>query len=423
MRRIIFLMTLIIAFTGCNFMTTISDNGLSGFSGSATPVTITPGNLSTVASAEILAVTLASALTQPSPATITAVSLVSEGVPPAPPVASAGGAGSLVVTCTASQPQGWIAYRVKAGDTVQRLATATNTLVSQIVSVNCLVRPDMIRAGQILYLPLPVPEPLPAPTNALNSCYHVVNDDTVVVQLNDNPIQPSKPPNGTYLLVTAYNAPPGYYHVTSPGVDGYINGRIINLVGDCSRFAGTVTCSINLPPRLLIGLQGRVTPGQANILRSQPSRDNETSNVIGQIAAGELFTTINGPVCGDKLTWWQVYYQGQTGWMAEGENGVYWSEPVPGLFGSYPLDCPASLPGRLTVGGRARVTPGAANIVRQTPGKSGAQFITIPGGATFDVAGGPFCRDGISWWGINYNGYVGWTAEGENGQYFVVPAP
>ena len=47
----------------------------------------------------------------------------------------------------------------------------------------------------------------------------------------------------------------------------------------------------------------------------------------------------------------------------------------------------------------------------------------IPPGGMFDVMDGPQCGpvNGLVWWKVNYNGAVGWTAEGENGEYYLEP--
>jgi uncharacterized protein YraI len=79
---------------------------------------------------------------------------------------------------------------------------------------------------------------------------------------------------------------------------------------------------------MTIGGLGRVTPGLANALRSQPSRSASISAVIGQIPAGGVFSVLNGPVCADGFAWWQVNYNGQVGWTAEGQGTTYWLEPM-----------------------------------------------------------------------------------------------
>lgn len=80
--------------------------------------------------------------------------------------------------------------------------------------------------------------------------------------------------------------------------------------------------------------------------------------------------------------------------------------------------CPQT---RLTAGGQAVVTPGAANRVRDTPSTSGTQVGEIPGGAAFTVLEGPECSGGFLWWRVSYEGAEGWTVEGNTSGYFVNP--
>ena len=90
-------------------------------------------------------------------------------------------------------------------------------------------------------------------------------------------------------------------------------------------------CPADLPPRLVVGQRGRVTPGTANNLRANPSRNAER---LGQIPGSGEFDVLAGPECSGGFTWWQVRYGGQIGWTAEGSGGVYWLEPVAGGSGS-----------------------------------------------------------------------------------------
>jgi len=84
-------------------------------------------------------------------------------------------------------------------------------------------------------------------------------------------------------------------------------------------------CPNNLPPRLTIGEQGRVLPGDANRLRQDPTLDAEQ---IIMIPGAGVFDVIAGPACADGYTWWQVDYAGQVGWTAEGAPDEYWLEPM-----------------------------------------------------------------------------------------------
>jgi uncharacterized protein YraI len=83
--------------------------------------------------------------------------------------------------------------------------------------------------------------------------------------------------------------------------------------------------------------------------------------------------------------------------------------------------CPGTLPSRLTVGGRGRVTPGDPNNLRIQPTTSSVAIGLIPAGGTFTVLAGPVCANGFAWWQVNYNGLVGWTPEA-GGVYWLEPA-
>jgi len=101
---------------------------------------------------------------------------------------------------------------------------------------------------------------------------------------------------------------------------------------------------------------------------------------------------------------------GPTAWLVSRSGDV-----------SAPLSCNA-LPPRLAVGGRGQVLPGEPNNLRSTPSLAGRVLGIIPGGMQFLVNGGPECGDGFTWWLVDYNGVVGWTAEGDGTEYWVEPA-
>ncbi|NDJ78416.1 MAG: SH3 domain-containing protein, partial [Chloroflexi bacterium] len=159
---------------------------------------------------------------------------------------------------------------------------------------------------------------------------------------------------------------------------------------------------------------GYVLPGLPNIARSQPQRGS-ASTIVGRIPGGGFFNVLEGPMCGPEgRYWWRVSYQGITGWTAEGENGVYWIAPL--------YTCNNSPPPRLTPNTLAQVLPGLPNRLRDYPGTNGAQIGEIPGGGVFTVLDGPQCGpEGWTWWRVNYNGQVGWTAEGQGSEYWLAP--
>ena len=80
------------------------------------------------------------------------------------------------------------------------------------------------------------------------------------------------------------------------------------------------------------------------------------------------------------------------------------------------FSCPGAPATRLCVGMTARVTPGLPNNLRDDRWN---KIGTIPAGGSFEVIGGPKCYQNYVWWQVNYRGQVGWTAEGEFGDYWL----
>lgn len=184
------------------------------------------------------------------------------------------------------------------------------------------------------------------------------------------------------------------------------------------------SCRPGYVPELFISGQAQITPGLPNRLRSAPSLNDRTGVPIGLIPGGGVVTVLEGPVCADNLGWWKINYEGQIGWTADGDGRSRWMDRMLGSMGTYEASgCPTNLPGRLTLGQPARVTFGPANALRDKPGKTGSNVVgELPGGAVFDVIGGPYCADGYRWWGVrSESGFIGWTAEGEGRTYWLEP--
>lgn len=90
--------------------------------------------------------------------------------------------------------------------------------------------------------------------------------------------------------------------------------------------------------------------------------------------------------------------------------------------------CPAPpegityMPTRLTTQIQARVAPGLPNNLRAEPSTNGAVIGEIPGEGIFTTLAGPTCDElGYLWWQVDFDGLVGWTAEGRNGDYLLEP--
>lgn len=94
--------------------------------------------------------------------------------------------------------------------------------------------------------------------------------------------------------------------------------------------------------RVATGVQARITTSVPNNLRAEPGLNGAQ---IGQLGDAAIFDIIGGPACVDGFVWWQIQENDRTGWTAEGLEGNYYLEPLPG----------ARLPGRQPI------TPDNAN--------------------------------------------------------------
>lgn len=174
---------------------------------------------------------------------------------------------------------------------------------------------------------------------------------------------------------------------------------------------------MSVTSRLYPGAQGRVTPGLPNVVRVEPVQGNGNA-ILAYIPAGDVFTVLSGPACGNGITWWQVEYSGVIGWTPEGQWSTYWTEPV---YTPTPTPVVCSLPPRLLPGSWARVTPGLPNRLRAEAGFSGRVLGYIPAGGYFSVLSDPVCVGNVYWYQVNYNGLIGWTAEGRGYTYWLEP--
>jgi len=91
------------------------------------------------------------------------------------------------------------------------------------------------------------------------------------------------------------------------------------------------------------------------------------------------------------------------------ERRVRYPDPIvaTGFYGC--LDMTDQL---FEIGDRGRVTAGDPNVLRILPGTSAGRVGLLPGEAEFTVISGPICRNGFTWWRVDADGVIGWTAEG-----------
>lgn len=73
---------------------------------------------------------------------------------------------------------------------------------------------------------------------------------------------------------------------------------------------------------LSVGDTAQVNPSDtSNNLRRNP---HLSSSWLAKIPGGDQFTIIGGPTCADGYWWWEVDYQGQNGWTAQGDGNDIW---------------------------------------------------------------------------------------------------
>ena len=87
------------------------------------------------------------------------------------------------------------------------------------------------------------------------------------------------------------------------------------------------SCGDAPAPRLSAGGSGRVTfsNGQPLNVRMALGLGGQK---IGQLDEGTDFNVLEGPVCADNIYWWHIQAAVMNGWVAEGQSGDYFVEPV-----------------------------------------------------------------------------------------------
>jgi Tol biopolymer transport system component len=90
--------------------------------------------------------------------------------------------------------------------------------------------------------------------------------------------------------------------------------------------ADAVTCPDFIPSRLIHNWYATLRQSAPSNLRAIPSTDGD---IIGSIDAGAQFIVLDALVCTQGKAWWRVQYGDLEGWTVEGDNGGYWTEPLP----------------------------------------------------------------------------------------------
>ncbi len=87
------------------------------------------------------------------------------------------------------------------------------------------------------------------------------------------------------------------------------------------------SCGDAPAPRLTAGGAGRVTFSDGQPLNVRAAL-GLAGQKIGQLDEGTGFDVLEGPVCADNIYWWHIQATLMNGWVAEGQSGDYFVEPV-----------------------------------------------------------------------------------------------
>ncbi len=97
------------------------------------------------------------------------------------------------------------------------------------------------------------------------------------------------------------------------------------------------SCTADLPSRLYPGARGRVTSSDTDTTTVSVRRGPATTyERIGRVSPGQTFQVVSGPTCAEGMAWFEILYGigAVRGWLAEGQAGVYFVEPVYGAYAS-----------------------------------------------------------------------------------------
>jgi len=189
------------------------------------------------------------------------------------------------------------------------------------------------------------------------------------------------------------------------------------------RFVPVGSSVVPTQPPVNTGAVITVTGAYKLNVRDAPSA--RTGRILTKINRNESY-----PIVGrnSNTTWWQINVNGIIGWINASYVTAVGAQNIPVTTGGSTsptaipaANCSTAPTPRLLAGRLGRVTPGLPNNIRSLPTTGSPLLGQIPTNGVFVVLSGPQCADGYYWWQINYNGLVGWTPEGANGQYFVEP--
>lgn len=88
-------------------------------------------------------------------------------------------------------------------------------------------------------------------------------------------------------------------------------------------------CDGLLASRLYVGARGKVSDEDPSLVNVRANH-NLSADIVGRVAPNQTFRVTSGPQCADNIAWFKIIYgvSAIQGWLAEGQNGQYFVEPV-----------------------------------------------------------------------------------------------
>jgi uncharacterized protein YraI len=177
-------------------------------------------------------------------------------------------------------------------------------------------------------------------------------------------------------------------------------------------------------------------------VRTNPGTGSSTRD---NIYRGNQVTIIGGPQCVGNYRWWEIGYNGKSGWSAEvGAQGEYYLIPngqaLQSETGSSPGGDSSGVSGGTTSGGiitssstgRSPQMNRSIEVVhspsfdrlnfRRNPNLNSGIIRELREGEVGTVVDGPRQADGYTWWQVRIGNTTGWIAQGYQGENWIVDA-
>lgn len=275
----------------------------------------------------------------------------------------------------------WPTYTVVSGDTLSRIASRTNSSVSELAAANCMNDPSLLTVGQQLYVPRQPQRAEASSDQIVSDNARSTNDDCRIVLTQRTPVVNAPQgtgrvtlgyldPNTTVIPVIHFDGLP-YYGIDYDGVIGWVDAQP---QGDCSNLPNSVpeanACRFTLPE-------------QTTVMDSPESTDR---NSLGYLAAGTVVT----PVAYKVLSYYGVHYgipfNNRYGWISAPDQPA--CTGLPDTLPGEPRNDPAPNPGYA-----CSYTPQQPIEIRTFPTYDDPVDQTLTVGVTYEVK-----SDGLEGW-------------------------